>query len=130
MKLSAKSISAILVACVIAAPVSASAADWKLLGKRNVKERVETDVISLRGHRGYKKIKICVYRNPVSFKDLDVYYENGGHQDINIAKRINPGNCTRAIDLRGERRDLDRIVMRYEETSRRKASATVRVYGK
>lgn len=121
---------ALAVASFAILPTTSSAEDWRLLGTRQVKDRVETDRISLNGHRGYRKLKVCVYRNPVNFKDLDVYFENGGHQDIAIARRINAGNCTRVIDLKGGKRDLDRIVMRYEETSKRRATATVKVFGK
>lgn len=108
----------------------AYADDWVMIGQRKVSDRVETDTISLQGHRTYEKLKICVYRNPVSFKDLDVYFENGGHQDVSVARRINAGECTRVIDLKGDERDLDRIVLRYEETSRRRARATVRVFAR
>ncbi len=121
---------AVAVASTVLMTASASAGDWKLLGKKNVKDRVETDTINLNGPRRFNKIKICVYRNPVSFKDVDVYFANNGHQDIKLRKRINAGDCTRAIDLKWFNRDIDRIVMRYEETSVRRATATVRVFGK
>ncbi len=123
-------LSALTVASFAIIPATSSAKDWQLLGTRQAKDRVETDRISLSGHRGYRKLKVCVYRNPVNFKDFDVYFENGGHQDVSVARRINAGNCTRVIDLKGGKRDLDRIVLRYEETSKRLATATVKVFGK
>ncbi len=61
--------------------------------------------------------------------DLDVFFNNGGHQDVSVRERINPGRCTRAIDLNGGDRDIARIAMVYEETSFRRRTATVRVYG-
>ncbi|TNE57930.1 MAG: DUF2541 family protein [Alphaproteobacteria bacterium] len=109
---------------------SAWADDWVKLGTRDVSDRTETDTIQLSGHRDFKKLKFCVKRNPVSFKDVDVYYQNGGHQDISLRSRINAGDCTRVIDLDGGDRDITRIVMRYEETSRKRAHATVVVWGK
>lgn len=103
-------------------------AQWLMVGQRNVTDRAETDTIVLGGHRQYSHIKLCVYRNPVHFRDLDIHYSNGGHQDVSVASRINAGDCTRVIDLTGDDRDVASIVMRYEETSARRARATVRVF--
>jgi hypothetical protein len=112
----------------LAAMAGPAAADWVMVGQREVTDRAETDTIVLGGHRQYERIRLCVYRNPVHFIDLDIRYRNGGHQDASVASRINPGNCTRAIDLNGDDRDIERIIVRYEETSRRRARATVRVF--
>jgi hypothetical protein len=63
----------------------------------------------------------------VHFYDVDVRFRNGGRQDVSVRQRINPGQCTRAIDLRGDDRDIATISMLYEETSFRRRHATVRV---
>lgn len=115
-------------AAVLALAAGPAAAEWVLIGQRQVTDRAETDTIVLGGHRQYERIRLCVARNPVHFIDLDIHFRNGGHQDASIASRINAGDCTRAIDLTGDDRDIDRIVVRYEETSRRRARAMVRVF--
>lgn len=122
-----------MAALALAAPIVAftagpAAAEWVMVGQRQVSDRAETDTIVLGGHRQFERIRLCVARNPVHFIDLDIHYRNGGRQDASIASRINPGGCTRAIDLSGEDRDIASIVVRYEETSRRRARATVRVF--
>jgi hypothetical protein len=102
---------------------------WTQVGARDVRDRTERDTIALNGHRQFERIKLCVYRNPVHFLDLDVRFQNGGHQDVSLRQRINPGECTRVIDLVGDDRDITTISMVYEETSyRRRAHATVRVF--
>jgi hypothetical protein len=105
-----------------------SAAAWDQIGQRNVKDRVERDTMIIEGHRQYERIKICVYRRPVHFIDVDIEYRNGGRQDVSVAARINPGDCTRVIDLNGDDRDIKSISFRYEETSRLRRSATVKVF--
>jgi hypothetical protein len=35
-----------------------------------------------------------------------VRFANGGHQDVSVRERINPGQCTRAIDLNGDDRNI------------------------
>lgn len=59
---------------------------------------------------------------------LGIRFRNGGDQDVRIAARINPGNCARAVDLKGGRRDIWAIDFVYEETSIRLRRAVVRVF--
>ncbi len=126
MKIKACVMGAVLALSAMAGPAFA----WNQIGARDVRDRTDRDVIYLGGHRQYERIRLCVYRNPVHFYDLDVRFNNGGHQDVSVRQRINPGECTRAIDLRGADRDIATIAMLYEETSwRRGAHATVRVFG-
>lgn len=116
---------------LLAAAQLAPAAAWGLLGERIVRERMDHDVIRLEGHRRFSQIKICVYRHPVRVYDVDITFNNGGHQDVAVRARINPGTCTRDIDLKGDDRDIRAIKMLYEETSwGRRRTATVRVFGR
>jgi len=110
-----------LMAC--ASPAQA----WDVIGVREVRDRTDRDTIVVEGRRQFERIKLCVYRNPVHFIDVDVHYANGGHQDVSVRERINAGQCTRAIDLNGDDRNITRVVMVYEETSFRRRTATVRL---
>ena len=126
MKLRALVLGAALALAATAGPAFA----WDQIGVRDVRDRTDRDTIYLNGHRQFERIRLCVSRNPVHFIDLDVRFNNGGHQDVPVRYRINPGQCTRVIDLNGDDRDIRSISMLYEETSwRRGAHATVRVYG-
>jgi len=102
---------------------------WTELGVRNVADRTDHDSISLPGARRFDHIKLCVYRNPIRLYDLQLHYHNGGTQDVSVRDFFRPGTCTRAIDLNGRERNIDRIDMTYEETSWRRRTATVRVFG-
>jgi hypothetical protein len=120
-----------LLACALAGGAFAAPAHaWTLIGVRQVTDRAERDSISLPGPRDFRQIKFCVSRNPVEFHDTDVYFANGGHQDIAMRERVPAGGCTRDIDLEGGDRNITRIDFRYEETSARRARATVKVYGR
>jgi len=114
---------------VAACATPTTAAAWTQLGAREVRDRTDRDTIVVEGRRQFERIKLCVYRNPVHFIDLDVRYRNGGHQDVDVRQRINPGECTRAIDLNGDDRDIVSVSMLYEETSFRRRTATVRLFG-
>lgn len=125
MNIKACAIGAFLALAATAGPAAA----WDLIGVRDVRDRTERDTIIVEGHRQFERIRLCVYRQPVHFIDVDVRYRNGGHQDVDVRQRINPGECTRAIDLNGDDRDIESISMLYEETSFRRRHATVRVFG-
>jgi hypothetical protein len=101
---------------------------WTQIGARDVSDRTERDTIVVEGPRQFERIKLCVYRQPVHFIDVDVHYANGGHQDVDVRQRINPGDCTRAIDLTGDDRNITSVSMVYEETSFRRRHATVRLF--
>ena len=124
MKLKACFIAAFLALTATASPAMA----WDLIGVRQVNDRTERDTFALNGPRRFDRIKLCVYRNPVHFYDLDVRYRNGGHQDVSVRERINPGQCTRAINLNGDDRNITTVSMVYEETSFRRRTATVRLF--
>ncbi|NWG70880.1 MAG: DUF2541 family protein [Parvularculaceae bacterium] len=123
MKLKRSAVAAAIFA-TIATPALAA---WTVIGVKEVSDRTENDTIVVEGARTFNRIKICVNRNPVRFIDVDVHFRNGGHQDIGVAERLNPGQCTRVIDLEGGNRDISRIEFRYEETSYRRGRAVVRV---
>jgi hypothetical protein len=101
---------------------------WTQIGARDVRDRTDRDTIVVEGPRQFERIKLCVYRQPVHFLDVDVRFANGGHQDVSVRERINPGQCTRAIDLNGDDRNITTISMLYEETSFRRRHATVRLF--
>jgi len=117
----------IAAAALLAMGLATPAAAWNVIGVREVKDRAERDSIVVEGRRTFNRIKICVYKNPVHFIDVDIHFRNGGHQDVSLAARLNPGDCTRVIDLEGGNRDISRIDFLYEETSVRRARAKVKV---
>jgi hypothetical protein len=106
----------------------APAMAWTEIGVREVTDRYDVDVVNLPGDHRFARFRVCVYGNPVHFYDLDVFFRNGGHQDVEVRSRINAGECTRAVDLNGGRRNIDRIKFKYEETSWFIGRATIRIF--
>lgn len=120
----------------LAAPASAHIANpgwqqWQLIGTRDVRNHADHDTIFAQGHDRYRQVKLCVYQRPVRLYDLDVVYRNGGHQDLNVRNVLRPGECTRAIDLDGNRRDIKFVTMAYETIGRHfERHGVVRVYAR
>ena len=111
-------------------------AQWELIGTRDVSFRADRDTIFARGNDRYRQVMVCVYRQPVRVLDLDVRFANGGHQDLSVRNVIGAGQCTRAIDLNGQRRDIRSVSIAYKTIpgfrfgGRFGQSALVRVYAR
>ncbi|MEQ1753134.1 MAG: hypothetical protein ABL973_03275 [Micropepsaceae bacterium] len=92
--------------------------NWDFIGAREVQHATDHDRIFAAGHRQYSQVKVCVYNRAIRLYDLDVVFRNGGHQDVSTRNVLRPGDCTRAIDLNGYRRDIRFLSMVYETTGR------------
>jgi hypothetical protein len=87
---------------------------WDEIGSTQASFRGERDVIFAHGRDRYSEIKVCVYRQAVRLFDLDVTFARGGHQDLAVRHVIGAGDCTRAIDLKGKRRDIKAVAFAYK----------------
>jgi hypothetical protein len=109
---------------------------WELVGSTQVSFRTERDTIRVHGNERHRQIMVCVYNKPVRFLDMDVRFGNGRNQDVGVRSVINPGQCTRAIDLNGRNRDIRSVSFAYKtipgfrQIGRFAQPATVRVYAR
>jgi len=123
MKLSL-AISSLLLTLGLVAPASAHSpfhggwgpGRWDVIGSREVRNRTDHDRIFAAGPMRYSQVKLCVYNRAIRLYDLDVVFHNGGHQDLSTRNVLRPGECTRAIDLNGNRRNIRFVNMVYETT--------------
>jgi hypothetical protein len=100
---------------------------WRIIGSKVVNGARDSDTIYTPGARHYRQIRVCVFGGPIVLRDLDLYFANGGHQDVATRERLNAGTCTRNIGLNGRWRDLSRVHMKYGQLARGMRSPTVRV---
>jgi hypothetical protein len=104
---------------------------WTYLGQANVDGRVDRDRISVgRGRGRFQRIQIRVERAPIEFQRVIVHYANGRSEEVNIRQRIPSGGQTRAIDLRGDDRNIDSVEFLYSRGGWRYGrTPRVRLYG-
>ena len=108
-----------------------AASRWTRLGIRNVSDRMDHDTIRLPRPTRYEALQVKVRRHAVQFRDMKVYYANGGVEDVSLRDTIPAGGQSRVIDLRGDARDITRIEFWYDaETLRRGRGARVEVWGR
>jgi hypothetical protein len=103
------------------------AGKWVELGCQQV-SFIGKDRDSIRVGRSegrFKAIKLAARGNDVEMLDLKVIYANGEPDDIPVRSLIRAGRETRALDLRGRERAIDRIDMVYRARPNFRGQATV-----
>jgi hypothetical protein len=111
--------------CLALAPTAAQAR-WERLGCQKVGFIADKDIIRVgRGEGRFKSIRLQVSGNKVYMDDLKVIYANGEPDDIPVRSEIRAGGQTRPLDLRGERRAIKEIEMKYRSQPNFKGQATV-----
>src|SRR5262245_66364155 len=114
-----------LLVAFLATP-SLAHARWERLGCQKVGFINDKDVIRVgRGEGRFKSIRLEVSGNKVYMDDLKVIYANGEPDDIPVRSEIRAGGQTRPLDLRGERRAIKQIEMKYRSQPNFKGQATV-----
>jgi hypothetical protein len=113
---------------VVAAPSDARwhGNNWQTVGYAQVQGR-DGDTIRVPGSARYRQMRVCVYGGPIRMRDVDVRFRNGGHQDIGTRRLMRAGTCTRNLDLRGNRRDVTAVHLKYAALARGWVRPTVRV---
>ena len=99
---------------------------WRTVAYRQVNGR-DTDIIHMRGHIRERRIRVCAINQPLNLRDFDIRFQNGGHQNVNTRAVLRAGTCTRAVDLRGNRRDINAVRLRYSPIYRSYLRPYVRV---
>jgi hypothetical protein len=104
---------------------------WEKLGERKVNLIADRDVIQV-GKRegGFRQIRIHVLDNAVTVESVVVVYGNGGNDDLPVRALIPAGGKSRVIDLRGGKREIRRVEMRFKSIRTGKGRATVEVWAR
>ena len=105
---------------------------WVNLGNLHVKDRAERDTLNVGVKRGrFTAVRLGAKGRAVQFHDVKIHFENGDVQDVSLRNVVKAGDWTRAIDLKGGSRAIDRIVLKYDaQTARRGKGARVLVRGR
>jgi hypothetical protein len=99
---------------------------WRTVAYTTVNGR-DNDTIRVPGTARYRQMRVCVYGGPIDMRDVDVWFRNGGHQDIGTRSQMRAGTCTRTLDLRGRRRDVYQVRLKYRPLRRGWIRPVVRV---
>ncbi|MGK2856524.1 MAG: hypothetical protein ACSLFQ_04900 [Thermoanaerobaculia bacterium] len=99
------------------------------LGDRVVTNKAERDTFVVKGNDWFRRIQFETRRAGVEILDLEIHYEGGGVQDIEVRSFVEPGGWSREIDLNGGERRLEKVVFTYKASPKGKRRAALRLYG-
>lgn len=104
---------------------------WEELGCSKTGFLPDHDAIRVGRREGrFSAIQLRVTGNKVHIINLRVIYEHGPPDDIPVRSEIREGGETPPLDLRGERRAIDRVELYYLAQPNFRGSARVCVFGR
>ena len=100
-------------------PIVAPRSGWPEIGRTRfdrTEDRAEVDI----GHRDGRvgQIRLRLEGEPITLKELRIRFRNGENQIVTLDKQLTPGEETRAIDLDGDKRRIERIILKLEPRKR------------
>jgi hypothetical protein len=118
-----------LAACA-SAPQSNDRDDWQFLGERTVNHAQDHDeIVITRSEGDFKRIALRVKGAPVEFDRVTVHFKNGEDQIVDMRDEIGAGGESRAIDLEGHERVIERVTFNYRTDERSGPRAVVQLWG-
>lgn len=87
---------------------------WQHIGTATVGFKADRDVVVVTGADTFRKLKFKVRDAKIEILDIDVIFENGEHQDIQVRSVIERGGESRIIDLKGNTRRIKRVAFVYK----------------
>ena len=90
----------------------------------------DKDVISGYWKGWYETLKIKVTGGSISMQKMVVHFRNGETQEIPLKNNFNDGDESRAIDLPGARRLIEKVVFWYEATNPAVKKPVIELWGR
>jgi hypothetical protein len=103
---------------------------WHKIASTTVDFQKERDEVSVLGADQFTAIKFMVTDAPIDLQDLEIWYENGTKQAVQFRTPLEVGKESRAVNIDGGARDIDKIVFVYKTMpNRTDTKAEVSIYG-
>src|SRR5262245_55328218 len=108
--------------------------EWVLLGEKAVGFRVDRDAIVINHpqdwyrDRAFRRLHLIAERSDIHLMSVRLVYMNGYNEDFPVDRLIREGQ-DQPIDLRGDRKYIQRIEMIYRSRPSFEGRAIMKVYG-
>lgn len=103
---------------------------WQKIAETTVSFKKESDEVVIMGADKFAAIKIKIKDAPIDLVNLDIYFEDGKKQHVNIAMPIKVEGESRVIDIDGGEKDLKKIAFVYKTLPNRDdEKAKVEIWG-
>lgn len=112
------------------AVVSSNEAGWHHIGQTTANFKSENESIEVLGADEFSAIKLKVTDAPLHIERLQVFYESGDMEEINVRSNIKPDGETRVIKLKHADRDISKVAFTYKTSENAEGQkADVELYG-
>lgn len=103
---------------------------WHKIGEISADFDMDTESISVHGADEFTAIKLKVTDAPLNIERLQVFYESGDMEEINVRSQINVNAETSVINLKHPDRDIQKVTFTYKTVANSKEEkADVELYG-
>ncbi|MCO6460393.1 MAG: DUF2541 family protein [Saprospiraceae bacterium] len=105
-------------------------AKWRIIGQKQASYGADRDVLYVKGNDVFTALKLKITDAGLNMYDMDVFYENGQKDHINLQHNFRQGEESRVIDLQGNRRRIEKISFLYDTKGIHKGKANIIVFGR
>jgi hypothetical protein len=103
---------------------------WYQIGKVSASFKSERESIVVMGKDEFETIKLRVEYAPINIERMQVYFEGGKVQDINVKQPLKAGEETKEFELEAENKEIDKVVFYYHTVGNAEGErAAVELYG-
>ncbi len=111
-------------------PILSDRTDWHKIGETTVNFETDRDEITVIGADKFAAIKFKVKDVPIHLMDMEVYFDKGGKEDINVNFPLKPRGESRVIEFENGEQDLKKVVFVYKTLpNRNDHQAEVEIWG-
>ena len=108
----------------------AGSGGWRLIAERSIDFSRDRESIDVGDDRKFHSLRVAVKGGPVEVGNLVVTFRDGSTFSPQVRSTFEEGTESRAIDLPGEARRIERIDLASRSTSKREGRATILIYGR
>ena len=87
---------------------------WHKIGETKVDFTKDRDEVLVMGADKFATMKFKVTDAPIDITDVEIFYESGDNQKVNLGYAIKAPGESRVIDLNGGERRIKKIVFMYK----------------
>jgi hypothetical protein len=112
------------------AVVTTNEPGWHKIGDITASFKNQTESIVVLGADEFTAIKLKVTDAPIHISRLQVFYESGDMEEIEVASELQKGSETRTVNLKYPGKDINKIQFAYRTVANNKGDkAEVELYG-
>jgi hypothetical protein len=104
---------------------------WEKLGQRKVNFKLDRDEIGVGRFEGFfDALQLKVKKGPINMFKMVIHFHNGETKEIELRNNFTAGSESRIIDLPGNKRIIDKVVLWYDTKGFADSKAIVELWGR